>query len=117
YIIGVIVLNLVVAKHLAEQNDDRLASRLTVARQDPAALSQRVAGTGPPNSPADAGTDLDADGAPVFLWLANARDVITEHSPGAPALPSAVLAAHVPRDGLTVTANLGSVGSFRLKMT
>jgi signal transduction histidine kinase len=114
YIIGVIVLNLVVARHLTEQNDDRLAGRLTVARHDPAMLSQRV-----PRVPSlsEAGSDFDADGAPVFLWFANAQRVITNHSPGAPALPPALLAAHAPRDGLAVTANLGPVGSFRLKMT
>ncbi|MGH3422172.1 MAG: hypothetical protein ACRDOD_21565, partial [Streptosporangiaceae bacterium] len=89
YIIGVIVLNLLVTQHLTEQNDERLAGRLTVARQDPAVLSQRVARTGPANSPGDAGSDFDADSAPVFLWLANARGAVTGHSPGAPALPSA----------------------------
>ena len=90
YIIGVIVLNLVVASHLTEQNDDRLASRLTVARQDPAALSQRVARHGAgSNAGGEAGSDIDADGAPVFLWSANARGTtITAHSPGAPALPA-----------------------------
>ncbi len=110
YLIGLVVLNLVVAKHLTEQNDDRLAGRLTMARQDPATLSQRVTRAG-------SAADLDADAAPVFLWYADARGVITGHSPGAPALPSALLAAHAPREGLGVTANLGSVGPFRLKMT
>jgi signal transduction histidine kinase len=114
YIIGVIVLNLLVTQHLTEQNDGRLAGRLTVARQDPAVLSQRVARTG---SLADGGSDFDADGAPVFLWLANARGVITGHSPGAPALPPALLTAQAPREGLAVTANLRTVGPFRLKMT
>ena len=114
YIIGVIVLNLVVARHLTEQNDERLAGRLTVARQYPAALSQRVARVG---SPGEVGSDIDADGAPVFLWSANARGAITGHSPGAPALPPALLATHAPYNGLAITANLGSVGSFRLKMT
>ena len=74
YIIGVIVLNLVVASHLTEQNDERLAGRLTVARQNPAALSQRVARHGAgSNAGGEAGSDIDADGAPVFLWSANAR--------------------------------------------
>ncbi len=114
YIIGVIVLNLVVARHLTEANDERLA-RLTVARQHPATtLSQPVARAG---APAEAGSDIDADGAPVFLWSVNARGAVTGHSPGAPALPPALLAAHAPRNGLALTANLGSVGSFRLKMT
>ncbi len=114
YIIGVIVLNLVVAKHLTEQNDARLAGRLTVAQQDRTAVSQPVARS---SSPADSSTDFDADGAPVFLWSADPHGVITGHSPGAPALPSALLAARVPRDGLAVTANLGTMGPFRLKMT
>ena len=114
YVIGVIVLNLVVARHLTEQNDDRLASRLTVARHDPKMLGQRVAGA---PSLGEAGSDFDADGAPVFLWSANARGAITSHSPGAPALPRDLFAAHPPHNGLAVTAPLGSVGSFRLKMT
>ncbi len=66
YVIGAVVLNLVVARHLNEQNDDRLAGRLTVARQDPAALSQQVSRSGSPS-------DIDADAAPVFLWYADAR--------------------------------------------
>jgi signal transduction histidine kinase len=117
YITGVIVLNLLVSQHLTEQNDGRLASRLTVARHDPAALSQRVARPGPAGSPSEAGTDFDADGAPVFLWSANARGTVTGHSPRAPALPPALLAGHAPREGSAVTANLGAVGPFRLKMT
>ncbi len=117
YIVGVIVLNLVVAKHLTEQNDERLAGRLTVVRHDPAALSQRVARSGPADSPSEAGSDIDADGVPVFLWSANARGTVTGHSPGAPALPSALLAAHAPREGFAFTANLGVVSPFRLKMT
>ncbi len=118
YIIGVIVLNLVVAAHLTEQNDERLAGRLTVARLDPAALSRRVAR---PGSPPEAGSDIDADGAPVFLWSANARGTVTGHSPGAPALESALapalVAAHAPREGFAVTADLGGASPFRLKMT
>ncbi len=114
YVIGVIVLNLVVARHLTEQNDDRLASRLTAARHDPQMLGQRVAGA---PSAGEAGSDFDADGAPVFLWSATARGAITSHSPGAPALPRDLFAAHPPHNGLAVTAPLGSVGSFRLKLT
>ena len=119
YIIGVIVLNLVVASHLTEQNDERLVGRLAVARQSPAALSQPVARHGArPNAGGEPGSDIDADGAPVFLWSANARGTtITGHSPGAPALPPALLAEHTQRNGLAFTATLASVGSFRLKMT
>jgi signal transduction histidine kinase len=115
YIVGAIVLNLAVSAHLAEQNDERLAARLTAARQDPATLSQRVTRTGVSQGAGDG--DIDADAAPVFAWSANARGAITGHSPGAPALPAALLAGHGPRDGLAITANLGSVGPFRLKMT
>ena len=117
YIIGVIVLNLVVGNHLTEQNDERLAGRLAVVRHDPAALGQRVARSGPPGPSSEGGVDIDADGAPVFLWSANARGTITGHSPGAPALPAALLGAHGPREGLALTANLGTVSPFRLKMT
>jgi signal transduction histidine kinase len=115
YIVGVIVLNLVVSRHLTEQNDDRLAGRLTVARQDPAMLSQRVVRDG--TTPNEAGSDIDADSAPVFLWSANARGAITGHSPGAPALPPALLAAHAPHNGLAFSTDVGAVGPFRLKMT
>jgi signal transduction histidine kinase len=115
YVVGVVVLNLVVARHLTEQNDDRLAGRLTVARQDPAALSQPVTRAG--SSSAAGRSDIDADAAPGFLWSANGQGLVTGHSPGAPALPSALLTTQAPRDGLAVTASLGSVNPFRLKMT
>ena len=78
YVIGAIVLNLVVARHMTQQNDDQLGDRLTVARHDPDTLRQRVAR-------GDRGSsDLDADGAPVFLWAVNARRAVVAHSPGAP---------------------------------
>jgi signal transduction histidine kinase len=113
YVVAVIVLNVVVSSHLTEQTDDRLAGRLTAARHDPALLSQAVPRTGHEASDA---TDLDADGVPVFLWSAGAAGSVVAHSPGAPSLPASVLTAHAPRDGLAVTASLGSVGPFRLKM-
>ncbi len=53
----------------------------------------------------------------MFLWSANARGAITGHSPGAPALSPALLAAHAPRNGLAFSTDVGAVGSFRLKMT
>jgi len=120
YIIGVVVLNLVVARHLTEQNDERLAAHLTAARQYPAALSQPGARPGPaasPSSPPEAGGDIDADGAPVFLWSADARGTVTGLSAGEPALRPAVLAAHALREGLAVTADLGGASPFRLKLT
>ena len=86
YVIGAIVLNLVVAQHMTQQNDDQLGDRLTVARHHPDTLRQRVA-------QGDASSDIDADGAPVFLWAVNSRRAVVAHSPGAPALPPALLTA------------------------
>ena len=115
YVVGVTVLNLVVSAHLAEQTDDRLAARLTLARHDPARLSQPVtrAGAGARVTP---GTDdnVDADGAPVFLWSLKAAGAVTAHSPGAPSLAASLSAGHQPHDGLAVTAGLGTAGAFRL---
>ena len=109
YVIGAIVLNLVVAQHMTQQNDDQLGDRLTVARHHPDTLRQRVA-------QGDASSDLDADGAPVFLWAVNSRRAVVAHSPGAPALPPALLTAGALRDGTAVTANLGGRAPFRLKV-
>ncbi len=83
YIAAVIVLNVLVGQHLADQVDEHLESRLTAARHDPGALSQRVTRPG-------SRADIDADGVPVFLWSAGAAGKITGHSPGAPALPPPV---------------------------
>jgi signal transduction histidine kinase len=115
YVIAVIVLNVVVSSHLTEQTDDRLASRLSGAVHDPALLGQPVARIGPPR--VSDGIDLDTDGVPVFLWSIGAAGQVIAHSPGAPPLPANLLAAHAPRDGLAVTASLGAVGPFRLKVT
>ena len=109
YVIGAIVLNLVVAQHMTQQNDDQLGDRLTVARHHPDTLRQRVAQR-------DASSDIDADGAPVFLWAVDSRRAVVAHSPGAPALPPALLTADALRDGAAVTANLGGKASFRLKV-
>jgi signal transduction histidine kinase len=114
YVIAVIVLNAVVSSHLTEQTNDRLASRLSVAAHNPGLLNQPVARSGPPR--VSDGIDVDADGVPVFLWSVDGSGSVIAHSPGAPALPASLLAAHPPRDGLAVTANLGSNGPFRLKM-
>jgi signal transduction histidine kinase len=113
YVIAVIVLNAVVSSHLTEQTNDRLAGRLSVATQNPALLNQPVR-SGPTR--VSDGIDVDADGVPVFLWSVGAAGSVITHSPGAPALPGSLLAAHPARDGLAVTANLGSNGPFRLKM-
>ncbi|HEY3649515.1 MAG TPA: HAMP domain-containing sensor histidine kinase [Streptosporangiaceae bacterium] len=108
YVIGAIVLNLVVARHMTQQDDDQLGDRLTIARHHPDTLRQRVAR-------GDA-SDLDSDGAPVFLWAVNTRRVVDAHSPGAPALPPAVLTAGTLRDGTAVTADLAGRAPFRLKV-
>ena len=110
YVIGAVVLNVVVAGHMTAQNDDQLGDRLTVARHDPDTLGQRVA-RGDASS-----SDIDADGAPVFLWAVNGRRVVVAHSPGAPALPPALLTAAALRDGRAVTASLGGSAPFRLKV-
>jgi signal transduction histidine kinase len=59
---------------------------------------------------------VDADSAPVFLWLADAAGTVTAHSPGAPRLPAGLFAAHPPYDGLAFTVGLGKTGAFRLRL-
>ena len=112
YVIGVIVFNVLFASHQIQQSDYYLATRLTAAVHDPPLLSQGAAAAG---SPA-ASDDVDADSAPVFLWSVNAAGMVTAHSPGAPALPAGLLAAHPPHDGLAFTTRLVSTGAFRLKL-
>jgi len=114
YIIGVIVLNVLVSNHLTEQNDDHLASRLTAAQHDPDAFDQSVVPDG--SASALDNDDVDADAAPVFLWLVNAAGTVTAHSPGSPGLPAGLLAAHPPHDGLAFTTDLAKTGAFRLKL-
>jgi signal transduction histidine kinase len=111
YVLGVIVLNLVVSARLAQQNDNRLADRLAAASHDPDVFSQRA-----PRTFRGAGDD-DADSAPVFFWLLDARQTVTAHSPAAPALPTRPLGGQQPRDGLAVTVNAGRADPFRLKIT
>jgi signal transduction histidine kinase len=112
YVIGVIVFNVLFASHQTEQSDYYLATRLTAAVHNPALLGQSAAVAGSSR----ATEDVDADSAPVFLWLVNAAGTVTAHSPGAPRLPAGLLAAHTPRDGLAFTADLGSADAFRLKL-
>jgi len=109
YVIGAVVLNIVVASHLTQQNDDQLGDHLTIARHHPDTLRQRVAR-------GDASSDLDADGAAVFLWAVNSRREVVAHSPGAPGLPPALLTAAVLHDGSAVTAKLRGAAPFRLKV-
>jgi signal transduction histidine kinase len=118
YVVAVLVLNVVLSAHLTEQNDDRLAARLSLARHDPAMLSQRVtrAGTGSGLGSEADDDDIDADAAPVFLWSLNARGAVIAHSPGAPLLTAGLIGGNQARDGLAVTAELGTSGAFRLKM-
>ena len=111
YVLGVIVLNLVVSARLAQQNDNRLADRLAAASHDQDVFSQR-----PPRTFRGAG-EGDADSAPVFFWLLDARHAVTAQSPGAPVLPTRPLGGRQPRDGLAVTVNAGRADPFRLKMT
>ena len=99
YVLSVIVLNLVVSARLAQQNDNRLADRLAAARHDQDVFSQPVPRT------FRGGGDGDADSAPVFFWLLDARQAVTAQSPGAPALPARPLGGQQPRDGLAVTVN------------
>ena len=111
YVLGVIALNLALSARLAQQNDNRLTGRLAVASHDPDVFSQRA-----PRTLRGAG-DADADSAPVFFWLLDARQAVTAHSPGAPALPARPLGGQQPRDGFAVTVDAGRAGPFRLKMT
>ena len=113
YVIGAVVFNLVLARHMTGQNDARLATRLIVAQHDPDALSQPAV-PGAPGGPHLG--DIDADAAPVFLWSADRTGKVTTRSPGAPELPAGLLAAHAPRDGLAFTSDLHAVGPFRMKM-
>jgi signal transduction histidine kinase len=112
YVIGVIVFNVLFAGHQTAQSDYYLGTRLAAAAHDPAVLSQSAATA----RSSLASYDVDADSAPVFLWLVNATGTVTAHSPGAPGLPAGLLAAHPPHDGLAFTAGLGKTGAFRLKL-
>ena len=109
YVVGAIVLHLMVARHMTQQDDDQLGDRLTTARHHPDTLRQRVAR-------GDSSGDLDADTAPVFLWAVDGRRLVVAHSPGAPALPPALLAVDALHDGRAVTANLGRAAPFRFKV-
>jgi len=110
YVLGALLFNLVVARHMTVQTDGRLGDRLTAARHDPDSLRQRVAQGDPSRS------DIDADGAPVFLWAVDASREVVAHSPGAPVLSPALLTAAALRDGNAVTAHLGGSAPFRLKV-
>jgi signal transduction histidine kinase len=113
YVIAVIVFNVLFASHQTAQSDYYLGTRLTAAAHDPGVLSQSVAAAGS----SAATDDVDADSAPVFLWLVNATGTVTAHSPGSPGLPAGLLAAHPPHDGLAFTTDLAKTGAFRLKLT
>ena len=112
YVIAVIVFNVLFASHQTAQSDYYLGTRLTAAAGNRALLSQSAAVAGS-SATAD---DVDADSAPVFLWLVNGAGTVTAHSPGAPGLPAGLLAAHPPHDGLAFTADLAKTGAFRLKL-
>jgi len=109
YVIGVVLLNMVLARHLTHMNDEHLGDRLKFARHHPDTPEQPV-------SRGASSTDLDTDGDPVFLWAVSSRRVVVAHSPGAPALPPALLTAGSLRDARAVTADLGGSAPFRLKV-
>jgi signal transduction histidine kinase len=112
YVIGVIVFNVAFASHQTTQSDYYLGTRLSAAAGNPAVLSQSAVLAG-----SSAGSDdVDADSAPVFLWLVTPAGTVTAHSPGAPALPAGLLAANPPHDRLAFTAGLGRTGAFRLEL-
>jgi signal transduction histidine kinase len=110
YVIGAVAFNLILAQHMTDQADARLAMRLAVARGDPAAVSQPVVGrrTFRGLNPGD----IDADSAPVFLWATDPGGAVTGHSPDAPAPPS----VRSPRDGFAFSADAASLGPFRFKL-
>ena len=108
YVIGVVLLNMVLVRHLTQMNDEHLGDRLTFARHHPDTLRQPVG--------RESGTDPDADRDPIFLWAVSSRHVVVAHSPGAPALPPALLTAGSLHDGRAVTADLGGRAPFRLKV-
>jgi len=112
YVIGVTVFNVAFASHQTTQSDYYLGTRLSAAAGNPAVLSQSAVVAG-----SSAGSDdVDADSAPVFLWLVTPAGTVTAHSPGAPALPAGLLAANPPHDRLAFTADLGRTGAFRLEL-
>jgi signal transduction histidine kinase len=108
YVIGVVLLNMVLARHLTQMNDEHLGNRLTLAQHHPDTLRQPVG--------RESGTDPDPDRDPVFLWAVSSRHVVVAHSPGAPALPPALLTAGSLHDGRALTADLGGRVPFRLKV-
>jgi signal transduction histidine kinase len=78
YVLGVISLNLLVARRLTEQADARIAARLVVAtKEGPGSLTSAVSDRG----------DADADDAPIFLWMSRDSDVPRTVTPGSPRLP------------------------------
>jgi signal transduction histidine kinase len=112
YVIGVIVFNVAFASHQTTQSDYYLGTRLSAAAGNPAVLSESAVVAG-----SSAGSDdVDADSAPVFLWLVTPAGTVTAHSPGAPALPAGLLAANPPHDRLAFTADLGRADAFRLEL-
>ena len=120
YVIGAIAFNLVLARHMTDQADGRLAMRLAVARSDPAEVTQPVVGHRTSRD-VDPG-DIDADSAPVFLWATSSggtstAGTVTSHSPGAPALPSLRSAHNRPHDGLALSADVTALGPFRFELT
>jgi signal transduction histidine kinase len=111
YVIAVIVLNMLVAAHLNEQCNARLAARLTAAAHDPSLVTAPVVSAGIGKVP-----DYDSDTAPVFLWAVTAAGTVSAHTPGAPALPAGLIAAHAAHDSVGFAAQLGPTAAFRLTL-
>ena len=78
YVIAVVVLNLIVADHLAGTTDTRLHDRLRDASRQTLTLPGTRA----------SGEQTDVDDAPVFLWSIAPSGQVTPLTPAAPALPS-----------------------------
>src|SRR5260370_903831 len=82
YVIGAIALNLALARHMTDQNDARLADKLSAARRDPAALSQPPIRDRRPSGPNIRARD--ADSPPAFLRSADPPGRVTRDHPRAP---------------------------------
>ena len=96
YVVCVVVLNLVVSGHLTAQIDDRLADRLAATASPSGRLGQQCSHR-PRSYPATTMTTMV-----TRRRSSCGRDrgrIGHRHSPGAPALPAAVLAGPRPATG------------------
>ena len=109
YVACVVVVNLLISAHLSAQTSARLTGRLHDLSLNTAELSHQV---NKPGIVSD-GDAADTDASPIIGWVLSAGNQVTARTPGSPSLPADVIAA--ARDGRTVTASLGTAGTFRLK--